>query len=74
MAGTLHNLRFHQMAVDERDNQVLFVHRVIPGAADRSYGVHVAKLAGIPASVIERAEQLLQQQSDDEYNNKDQVQ
>jgi DNA mismatch repair protein MutS len=38
---------------------VVFLHRVIPGAADRSYGIHVARLAGLPATVIARAEEIL---------------
>jgi DNA mismatch repair protein MutS len=47
------------MEVREWQDQVVFLHRVVPGAADRSYGIHVAKLAGLPASVIARAEELL---------------
>jgi DNA mismatch repair protein MutS len=37
----------------------VFLHEIAPGAADRSYGIHVAKLAGLPAAVIARAEQVL---------------
>jgi len=59
LRSTLKRARCHQMAVEERDHEVIFVHQVVPGAADRSYGVHVAKLAGLPASVIARAEELL---------------
>jgi DNA mismatch repair protein MutS len=40
---------------------VVFLHEVAPGAADRSYGIHVARLAGLPAAVIGRAEQVLHQ-------------
>ncbi len=46
-------------AVAERDGQVTFLHRVLPGASDRSYGVHVARLAGLPEEVVARAEDLL---------------
>ena len=46
-------------AVAERQGQVTFLHRVLPGASDRSYGVHVARLAGLPDEVIARAEALL---------------
>ena len=49
----------HCMRVKEWDNQVVFLHEVAPGAADRSYGIHVAKLAGLPAAVIVRAEEVL---------------
>ena len=37
----------------------MFLHEVAPGAADRSYGIHVAKLAGLPAAVVARAEEVL---------------
>lgn len=47
------------MAVQEGEGNILFMHKVSPGAADRSYGIHVAKLAGLPQSVIERAEEML---------------
>ncbi|PMP83542.1 MAG: DNA mismatch repair protein MutS, partial [Chloroflexus aggregans] len=49
---------FHMAAV-ERDGRVVFLHELRPGGADRSYGIHVAELAGIPASVIRRANDLL---------------
>ena len=47
------------MRVKEWQNQVVFLHEVAPGAADRSYGIHVAQLAGLPAAVVARAEQVL---------------
>jgi DNA mismatch repair protein MutS len=50
----------HCMRVKEWDGEVVFLHEVAPGAADRSYGIHVAKLAGLPANVIARAEDVLQ--------------
>jgi len=39
--------------------QLVFLHQVVPGAADKSWGVHVARLAGVPAGVIDRARDLL---------------
>ncbi|MEJ1991990.1 MAG: DNA mismatch repair protein MutS, partial [Maritimibacter sp.] len=48
------------IAVKEWDGEVIFLHEVIKGAADRSYGVQVAKLAGLPASVVERARVVLE--------------
>jgi DNA mismatch repair protein MutS len=51
----------YSMAVKERGNDVVFLRRVIPGGADKSYGIHVAKLAGLPAKVVERSQQLLSQ-------------
>lgn len=50
------NLR---MEVVEEGDRVIFLHRVVPGGADRSYGIHVAQLAGVPAPVIRRAQQIL---------------
>jgi DNA mismatch repair protein MutS len=48
------------MKVKEWRGDVVFLHEVAPGAADRSYGIQVAKLAGLPASVIARARQVLE--------------
>ena len=47
------------VAVQEKGNQVLFLRRIVPGGADRSYGIHVAQLAGLPSTVLERARELL---------------
>jgi DNA mismatch repair protein MutS len=47
--------------VREWEDQILFMHRIVPGRADRSYGVHVARLAGVPRSVIQRARRLMEQ-------------
>jgi DNA mismatch repair protein MutS len=47
------------MAVKEVGGRVVFLRKVIPGAADRSYGIQVAELAGLPASVLERAREVL---------------
>ena len=47
------------IAVKERGSDVAFLRRIIPGAADKSYGIHVAKLAGLPKAVLKRAEQIL---------------
>ncbi len=52
-------LTLHCMKIKEFNEQVIFLHEVIDGAADRSYGIHVAKLAGLPKSVITRAGQVL---------------
>ena len=56
--GRLHNAT---MRVKEWHSDVVFLHEVVPGAADRSYGIQVAKLAGLPPSVIERAKIVLAQ-------------
>ena len=51
----------HNVAVAEQGESIVFLHRVMPGGADQSYGVHVAQLAGMPRSVVERARELLHQ-------------
>jgi DNA mismatch repair protein MutS len=45
--------------VKEWNDDIVFVRRVVPGAADRSYGIQVARLAGLPLSVIDRAKTIL---------------
>jgi DNA mismatch repair protein MutS len=49
----------YNVAVAEEGDRVVFLHRVVPGGADRSYGVHVAQLAGMPRPVVDRARELL---------------
>ena len=48
-----------QVLVKQHRDQLVFLHQVVPGAADKSWGVHVARLAGVPEQVIERARDLL---------------
>ncbi len=59
LAATLADLACYTMRVKEWQGDVVFLHEVAPGAADRSYGIHVAKLAGLPKPVIQRAETVL---------------
>jgi DNA mismatch repair protein MutS len=59
LAAKLPDLACYTMRVKEWQGEVVFLHEVAPGAADRSYGIHVAKLAGLPAAVIERATEVL---------------
>jgi DNA mismatch repair protein MutS len=47
------------MRVKEWQDDVIFLHEVAPGAADRSYGIHVGRLAGLPGAVVTRAEEVL---------------
>ena len=62
----LPRLRNFSVAVKEWNDEIVFVRRVIPGAADRSYGIQVARLAGLPLSVIDRAKTILAKlESDD---------
>jgi DNA mismatch repair protein MutS len=61
LAGSLSGLRNLNVAVREWQDQVVFLHKILPGAADKSYGIHVARLAGVPPLVVERAKQILAQ-------------
>ena len=59
LAEYLPRVRNYQVAVSEDKDGVVFLHRIVPGGADKSYGVHVARLAGLPASVVHRAWEVL---------------
>ncbi len=60
MADELSHLRVFTMAIsDEGAGEIVFLHRVVPGCLGRSYGVHVARLAGMPASIVRRANEVL---------------
>lgn len=59
LAATLPRLACHTMQVKEWKDSVVFLHQVKAGVADRSYGIHVAQLAGLPSEVIARAKQVL---------------
>jgi DNA mismatch repair protein MutS len=59
LAAKLEHLSCHTMLIKEWQGEVVFLHEVGPGSADRSYGIHVAQLAGLPKAVIKRAEQVL---------------
>jgi DNA mismatch repair protein MutS len=59
LADALPSLRVYQMEVTEQDGEAVFLHRVVPGASGHSYGVQVARMAGVPGSVTLRAAQLL---------------
>ena len=61
LSATLPGIRNYNIAVTESGNEVVFLHKIIPGGADKSYGIHVAQLAGIPMPVIQRARELLNQ-------------
>jgi DNA mismatch repair protein MutS len=59
IAKTLPRIQSMNVAVTEEEGRVVFLHKIVPGGADKSYGVHVAQLAGIPKPVIHRAEEIL---------------
>jgi DNA mismatch repair protein MutS len=59
LAGQLEGIRNLHVSVKESGDQIIFLRRVEPGAADRSYGIEVARLAALPMTVIERAREIL---------------
>jgi DNA mismatch repair protein MutS len=61
LPNLLPRARNFNVAVSEQGDEIVFLHKVVSGGADRSYGVHVAQLAGLPRPVVERARELLQQ-------------
>ena len=60
LAESLPRVQNHTVAVSESGGQLVFLHRIVPGGADRSYGVHVAQLAGLPQTVVHRAWEILE--------------
>ena len=70
LAKTLARLENYSVAVKEWNDDIVFVRQVIKGAADRSYGIQVARLAGLPSTVIDRAKTILERlEADDSSHN-----
>lgn len=59
LAELLPGIRNYNVAVSEADNKIVFLHKIIAGGADRSYGIHVAQLAGLPPPVVQRANEIM---------------
>ena len=60
LAERLEGVRNYNVSVREWGDEVVFLHRIVPGGSDRSYGLHVARLAGVPGGVIDRARVILE--------------
>ena len=65
MEQELSGVKNYSVAVKERGKDIVFLRRIVPGGTDRSYGVHVARLAGLPKKVLDRAEECLQEYDSD---------
>ena len=61
MEQELSGVKNYSVAVKERGKDIVFLRRIVPGGTDRSYGVHVARLAGLPKKVLDRAEEFLEE-------------
>ncbi|HEY44428.1 MAG TPA: DNA mismatch repair protein MutS [Anaerolineae bacterium] len=59
LSNVLPGVRNYNVAVSEEGGDVVFLHKIVPGGADKSYGIHVAELAGLPRPVINRAQEIL---------------
>ena len=64
LEGKLSNVNNYCIAVKEKGDDIVFLRKIVKGGADKSYGIQVAKLAGVPESVIERAKELVEELSD----------
>ena len=71
LEGKLSSVNNYCIAVKEKGDDIVFLRKIVKGGADRSYGIQVAKLAGIPDSVIERAKELCQELTDADITAKD---
>lgn len=64
---TLSGVQNANVLVKERGDQITFLRKIVPGAADKSYGIHVARLAGLPQAVLERANEILHNLEEGEF-------
>ncbi len=71
LARRLKGCRNYRVAVREDRDTIVFLHRIVPGGADRSYGIHVASLAGVPEPVLSRARTLLEKLERGQTSNRD---
>ena len=70
LAPTLPASKNYNVAVREWGDQIVFLRKIVPGGTDKSYGIQVARLAGLPASVLNRAKEILRQLEDSELDEK----
>ncbi len=64
---TMQGVQNANVLVKERGDQITFLRKIVPGSADKSYGIHVARLAGLPASVLDRANEILRNLEEGEF-------
>ena len=72
LALTMPGVKNYNVLVREQDDRIAFLRRIVPGAADKSYGIQVGRLAGLPEPVIDRAKEILTNLEDNEFGEKGQ--
>ena len=70
LEGTLEGVKNYSVAVKEKGDDVIFLRKIVEGPADESYGIYVAKLAGVPSSVVSRAKKILNKLEEDTITKK----
>ena len=70
LEGKINNVNNYCIAVKERGDDIVFLRKIIKGGADKSYGIQVAKLAGVPDMVIDRAKEIVEQLTDNDITEK----
>ncbi|MGN0472630.1 MAG: DNA mismatch repair protein MutS [Lachnospiraceae bacterium] len=70
LEGKMHNVHNYCIAVKEKGDDIVFLRKIVKGGADKSYGIQVAKLAGVPDLVIDRAKEIVEQLSDNDITQK----
>ena len=60
MAATMPRIRNYHVSIKELDGRILFMRKLLPGGSEHSFGIHVAKLAGMPVTVIQKAQKMLE--------------
>lgn len=70
LEGKINNVNNYCIAVKEKGDDIVFLRKIIKGGADKSYGIQVAKLAGVPDMVIDRAKEIVEQLSDNDITEK----
>jgi DNA mismatch repair protein MutS len=73
LAELLPGVKNYHVSVKEAGQEIIFLRKVEPGAADKSYGIEVARLAGLPPSVLERARDILKKHEEGEHEISDQL-
>ena len=70
LEGKMSNVNNYCIAVKEKGDDIVFLRKIVKGGADKSYGIQVAKLAGVPDMVIDRAKEIVEQLSDNDITEK----